>query len=194
MAEQAARILYRGETSEYLEAKRLAARELGTDILPGNLEVAKKLLEVALDIEGEGYWERLMEMRMEALEIMEALEDFGPRLVGSVWRGVVKPNSDIDVELDYEDPQPVTERLRKMGYHPEPPERIDVPEPLREGSLWRIRTLGSKGTPVEIILKEHESYLSPPPCDIYGDPKKGLTLTELREVLERRPRALFTPR
>lgn len=194
VAEIAARLLYEGKVKEYLEAKRIAQEELNTSTLPANIEVAQKLLEVALEAEGERYWERLKEMRLEALELMEPLAEFRPRLVGSVWRGVLKPHSDIDLELDQQDPAPVIKALTRAGYQVEASEKIGVPEPLRQGSIWRIRTRGRRGTPVEIILKGHEHYVNPLLCDIYGEPKKGLTLGELRKVLEETPEELFIPR
>jgi len=151
-------------------------------------------LEVALELEGEAYWRRLRKMRREALKIMELLEKFSPRLVGSVWRGVIKPGSDIDIELDCSEPSPVTEILKENGYSIKSLEEVRVPEPLREGSLWRIETETESRVEVEIILKEHQYYSNPPLCDIYGDPKKGLTLTELEKIMDKKPDKLFTPR
>lgn len=193
MAEAAAHLLYRGEFKEFIEAKRAAAESLGADLMPSNLEVARKLLEHALEVEGEGYWERLRRLRAEALELMEALRELKPRLVGSAWRGVLKPHSDVDVEVDCEEPEMVEAALRRAGYPVVASEPINVPEPLRMGSLWRVRTRLPSGVSAEVILKEHEAYLNPPTCDIYGDLRKGLSIGELKEVLERRPRALFIP-
>ena len=161
--------------------------------MPSNLEVAIKLLEYALLMEGDEYWERLKELRRIAFRIMTALSDFRPKLVGSVWRGVIKPDSDIDIELDFADPEPVRQRLLKEGYEILEDASIDVPEPLRCGSLWRIRIKAGLGREAEIILKEHEWYVSPPKCDIYGDVRKGLNLMELKKVLETEPDKLFIP-
>ena len=161
--------------------------------MPSNLEVAVKLLEYALLMEGDEYWERLKELRKMAFRIMTALSDFRPKLVGSVWRGVIKPDSDIDIELDFADPEPVRQRLIREGYEILEDASIDVPEPLRCGSLWRIRVKAGLGREAEIILKEHEWYVNPPKCDIYGDVRKGLNLMELKKVLETEPDKLFIP-
>ncbi len=193
VALEAARLLYHGACKEYVDAKKTAAQKLGLDVLPSNREVAAKLLEYALLIEGDDYWKRLKRLREEALQLMTALSNFRPRLIGSVWRGVIKPGSDIDIELDFTDPRPVKKKLLEEGYGILEEGPIDVPEPLRCGSLWRIKIRISAGSEAEIILKEHEWYVKPPRCDIYGDPKKGLNLVELREVLEKRPDALFIP-
>ena len=193
VAFEAAKLLYNGEYEEYIDAKRAAAEDLEASILPSNREVALKILEYALEVEGDYYWMRLRELRDEALEVMEDLSEFNPRLVGSVWRGIVKPSSDIDIELDSENLEEVKQRIEESGYKILGIERIDVPEPLRHGSLWRIRILGKRGHEVEIILKEHQNYLNPPRCDIFGDIKKGLNISELRKVLRKMPMALFIP-
>lgn len=193
VAFEAAKLLYNGEYEEYIDAKRAAAEDLEASILPSNREVALKILEYALEVEGDYYWMRLKELRDEALEVMEDLSEFNPRLVGSVWRGIVKPSSDIDIELDSENLEEVKQRIEESGYKILGIERIDVPEPLRHGSLWRIRILGKRGHEVEIILKEHQNYLNPPRCDIFGDIKKGLNISELRKVLRKMPMALFIP-
>lgn len=193
VAFEAAKLLYNGEYEEYIDAKRAAAEDLEASILPSNREVALKILEYALEVEGDDYWMRLKELRDEALEVMEDLGEFNPRLVGSVWRGIVKPSSDIDIELDSENLEEVKQRIEESGYKILGIERINVPEPLRHGSLWRIRILGKRGHEVEIILKEHQNYLNPPRCDIFGDIKKGLNISELRKVLRKMPMALFIP-
>lgn len=162
--------------------------------MPKNIEVALKLLEVALESEGDKYWEKLSDMRREALELMKKLSEFNPRLVGSVWRGVIKPNSDIDIELDCEELERVLAVLKENKFEILEIYKIDLPEPLREGSLVKVKTKTSKGYTVEIILKEHSAYLNPSRCDIYGDVKKGLTLTELEKVVKEEPARLFIPR
>ena len=193
MAEAAAKYLYHGVYKEYVDAKRAAAEDLETKVLPSNREVADQLLKYALSLEGENYWKRLLELRLGALKLMEALEKFRPRLVGSIWRGVVKPGSDIDIEVDHENPEEVVEALEAAGFPVEIVERINVPEPLREGSLWRIKT-EINSVEAEVILKEHQAYLNPSRCSVYGDLKKGLSISELRRVVEREPERLYIPR
>lgn len=153
-----------------------------------------KLLEVALESEGEEYWRRLSDMRNEALGLMEAVSDLNPRLVGSVWRGIVKPSSDIDIEVDCEELGTVLKKLKEKDFEILGVEEINLPEPIREGSLVKIKTKTRKDYDAEIILKEHIAYLNPPRCDIYGDVKKGLTLTELKKILRKEPSRLFIPR
>ncbi|MCD6312622.1 MAG: hypothetical protein J7L79_02270 [Thaumarchaeota archaeon] len=190
---EAAKLLYHGSCKEYIEAKRIAAQSMGYKVMPSNLEVAIKLLEYALLMEGDEYWERLRKLRKEALRLMTVLSEFRPKLVGSVWIGIIKPTSDIDIELDFTDPDPVRQKLLKENYKIIEDTAVDVPEPLRCGSLWRIKIKMSPGLAAEIVLKEHEWYVNPSKCDIYGDVRKGLNLMELRNVLETEPDKLFVP-
>ncbi|MCS7132945.1 MAG: hypothetical protein NZ918_04435 [Aigarchaeota archaeon] len=176
-----------------MEAKRIAAKAFAAAILPSNSEVAVKLLEYALLTEGDKYWIRLEKLRREALSIMSLLEGFKPRLVGSVWRGIIKPKSDIDIEVDYVDPEPLRRKLIENGYEIIDEGPLEVPEHLRQGSLWKIRVRAKTGGDAEIILKEHHWYLNPPKCDIFGDVRKGLQLQELIKVLEESPSRLFIP-
>ncbi len=166
---------------------------MGASVFPSNSEVAVKLLEYGLLIEGDRYWNRLEKLRREALSLMDVLIEFNPRLVGSVWRGIVKPESDIDIEVDCTDPEPIKQRLIENGYAISEEGPVEVPEPLRFGSLWRIKAKRGPGNVVEIILKEHKWYLNPPKCDIFGDVKRGLRKAELEKVLESSPHKLFAP-
>jgi len=193
VAEEAAKLLYHNVVEEYIDAKKLAAEQLGTKILPRNIDVALKMLKIALETEGEDYWKRLVSLRRIAYNVMEKFSEFNPRLIGSVWRGIIKPKSDIDIELDCEDLEKVLNKVVESGLKIENVERIDLPEPLREGSIARIR-VKVEDVYVEIILKEHQAYLNPAKCDIYEDRKKGLTLTELKKILMEDPVKLFIPR
>ncbi|MEM1885527.1 MAG: nucleotidyltransferase domain-containing protein [Candidatus Jordarchaeales archaeon] len=115
VAREAARLLYFRLASEYYEAKRQAARNLGVRVLPANKEVAIELDKLASLLEGEQRIERLKELRKEALEVMVMLERFNPVLIGSVWRGTARVGSDIDIRVFAEDPQEVVEELVRRG-------------------------------------------------------------------------------
>ncbi|MCA9796219.1 MAG: hypothetical protein KC910_30640, partial [Candidatus Eremiobacteraeota bacterium] len=107
VALSAARLLYRGVHSEYLPAKREAARRQGTRALPANHQVHDLLLAVGRRVEGEAHGQRLDELRRLALGWMERLEPFEPRLVGSVWSGRIRPGSDIDLHVHHPDPEAI---------------------------------------------------------------------------------------
>lgn len=121
MALGAARLLYRGVHREYLPAKREAARRQGTRSLPANRQVHDLLLAVGRRVEGEAHGERLNRLRAVAVRWMQRLEPFQPRLVGSVWSGRIRPDSDIDLHLHHSDPEaprdwlPESARFEQVG-------------------------------------------------------------------------------
>ena len=105
--------MYWEGVGQYLDAKRTAAqRILGRDgigarvrheDLPSNGEIRDALLEIARLAEGVDRGRRLFAMRIVALQVLEALEPFGPRLIGSVWSGHVRVGSDVDVHVFCDD-------------------------------------------------------------------------------------------
>lgn len=194
VARQAAILLYEGVASEYKEAKEIAAENLGINTMPSNYEVAMELRKYAEEIEGAAFAERLRSMREDALEVMKTLSTFSPRLVGSVWRGVLTPKSDIDIEVYTEDLNAVISKLegavsKVLGW-----EEINLPEQMRLGSLYRLRTKSKRGYDLEIIVKEPGMLKKPARCEIFGDLKKGLNINELEELLMKDPEALRVPK
>ncbi len=194
VARQAAMLLYEGVASEYKEAKEVAAENLGINTMPSNYEVAMELRKYAEEVEGAAFAERLRLMREDALEVMKALSAFAPRLVGSVWRGVLTPRSDIDIEVYTEDLNTVISKLEGVVSKVLSWEEINLPEQTRLGSLYRIRAKSKRGYDLEILVKEPGMLKKPARCEIFGDLKKGLNINELEELLMKEPEGLRVPK
>ncbi len=194
VARQAAMLLYEGVASEYKEAKEVAAENLGINTMPSNYEVAMELRKYAEEVEGAAFAERLRSMREDALEVMKALSAFAPRLVGSVWRGVLTPRSDIDIEVYTEDLNTVISKLEGVVSKVLSWEEINLPEQTRLGSLYRIRAKSKRGYDLEILVKEPGTLKKPARCEIFGDLKKGLNINELEELLMKEPEGLRVPK
>ena len=116
VAQEAALLLYTSQENEYKQAKQRAAENLGCRVLPSNREVANELDRISEEWEGTQRKELILRMRQEAKQIMEAIVEFNPRLVGSVWRGTAHQNSDIDVLTFSQDHNQVLEKLQKNNY------------------------------------------------------------------------------
>jgi hypothetical protein len=110
-AVRAAELMYFEGIKEYLRAKRKAARHLGITLYPNNAEIRDELDRIAEACEGPARQERLLDMRSAALEVMEILEEFEPRLIGSVLTGHIKTTSDIDLHAFSDDHERVGNRL-----------------------------------------------------------------------------------
>lgn len=127
IAQLAAQIMYGEDVKQYFTAKRLAAKRLlgahgarGLRYrpidLPSNGEIKSALLELVEDIEGDDRTRRLFAMRVTALEAMEHLLPFLPRLIGSVATGHVRAGSDVDLHVFAEAPTDVAAHVKRLGW------------------------------------------------------------------------------
>ncbi len=156
-----------------MQAKQRAAETLGSRTLPSNFEVAEELDRIAEEREGTQRKELLLRMRREAKEIMEALKEFNPRLVGSVWRGTARQNSDIDVHTFSQDHFQVVNQLQKENFETKSSERRSVTKDGKKESSFHIHVLLSSGDGVEVVVRSPEHLGQPERCETYGDIKKG---------------------
>jgi predicted nucleotidyltransferase len=194
IAREAALLLYSKQEKEYMQAKKRAAETLGVRILPTNREVAEELDKLAEEIEGEKRKERLIQMRREAFQIMQTLKEFEPRLVGSVWRGTISKDSDIDILIYCSNPQLILETLQKRGYNITQTEKQTITKEGERKTSFHIYLTLSKRSPVEIVVKDIEAKEKSEKCEIYLDKITGLTLEDLKKVLESTPLKKFIPK
>jgi len=132
-------------------------------------------------------------MRKDALWIMVVLGDFHPRLIGSVWRGTVNKNSDIDIEVFTSDQNKVLERVSGSGLAVSTAQwRLISKGPELERVFHVVVTLPSKSE-VELIVRSPEKRDNPDVCEIYGDTVKGLDVHQLRRILLTDPLHKFAP-
>jgi len=193
VAREAAALLYSGQAAEYIDAKKRAARLLGVNLLPSNAEVALGVERYALEVEGRRYHERIIEMRRDALAAMTVLQNFSPRLMGSTWRGIVTPWSDIDIHVYSEDPHSVFELVRRQLSDGAELEPIDVVKALEAGATHRIHGSSRRGFQLEITVKTEASKRKVGLCEIFRDRNTGLTLSGLRRLLSRQPTKVLVP-
>src|SRR5947207_14315091 len=84
---EAARLMYERVESEYITAKRKAAKRLcrqrvKPEDLPSNAEIREQIQVFARIHEGDSRTRHLREMRVEALRMMHILRPYRPRLIG----------------------------------------------------------------------------------------------------------------
>lgn len=194
IAREAAILLYTSQEKEYKQAKEKATRDLGIWILPTNKEVAEELDIIAEEHEGLSKHERLIRMRRESLEIMEALKLFHPKLVGSVWRGTAHKYSDIDITVFSPDSNRIIDKLKKKGFKIA---KVELASIMKQGekmdSIHIIINLPS-GDEAEIVVRDPEKITRKERCEIYGDAVKGLNLNQLKKTLRENPLQRFVPK
>jgi predicted nucleotidyltransferase len=193
VAQEAALLLYTSQEKEYKQAKKRAAETLGARLLPSNFEVAEELDRIAEESEGTQRKELLLRMRKEAREIMETLEEFRPRLVGSVWRGTARKNSDIDIVAFSQDPLQVLGQLQRHSFKIERSEWLSVTKEGKKESSFHIHSLFLSGDEAEIVVRSLDCLGKQERCETYGDVKTGLNLKQLTKVLKDNPLQNFVP-
>ena len=102
IASAAARLMAEDGITDYHQAKRKAARQLGLNEhagLPDNAEVEAELRAYRQLYQGDEHVEQIAAMRHTALELLELLADFHPYLTGSVLDGTAGEHSSIDLLL-----------------------------------------------------------------------------------------------
>ena len=193
VAQEAALLLYTSQEKEYKQAKKRASETLGARVLPSNLEVAEELDRIAEEREGPSRKKLLLRMRKEAHEIMEALEDFNPRLVGSVWRGTARQNSDIDIVTFSQEHIQVLKQLQKHNFEAESSEWRSVTKEGRKESSFHIYVLLPSGDEAEIVVRSLNYLGRSERCETYGDARTGLSLNQLTKILKENPLQKFVP-
>lgn len=193
VAREAALLLYTSQEKEYKQAKKRAAETLGVRVLPSNREVAEELDRIAEEREGASRKKLLLRMRREAHKIMEILEEFNPRLVGSVWRGTARQNSDIDILTFSQDHLQVLKQLQKHNFEAESSEWRSVTKEGRKEASFHIHLLLPSGDGVEVVVRSPDCLGQPERCETYGDLKTGLNLNQLTKILNENPLQKFVP-
>lgn len=193
VAREAAVLLYTSQEKEYKQAKKQAAETLGVRVLPSNLEVAEELDKIAEEKEGLSRKELVLQMRREALQIMEVLKDFNPKLVGSVWRGTARQNSDIDILAFSQDPKPVLSQLQKNKYRITGSEWRSVTKKGKKESSFHIHFVLPSGHEAEVVVRSLEKMGVLEMCEIYRDVLTGLSRLQLLRILEEKPLQKFVP-
>lgn len=119
LVREAARLMFEEGIDQYLDAKRKAAkRVLGklTRDLPSNGEISEELHALAMFHRGDELYSTLFEMRLLAMDIMEHLQEFQPRLIGSVSTGRIRQGSDIDLHLFSDGVETIQIFIDKLGW------------------------------------------------------------------------------
>jgi predicted nucleotidyltransferase len=193
VAREAAILLYTSQEKEYKQAKNRAAQTLGARVLPSNLEVAEQLDNIAEEREGRSRQERLLQMRREALQVMELLKRFHPKLIGSVWRGTAYKNSDIDIVTFSSVPKAVLAELQKSNFKIAKTEWLSVTKRGRKEASFHIHLILQSGDEVEVVVRSPERIGLKERCETYRDFVTGLSYPQLKRVLAENPLQKFAP-
>ncbi len=194
VAREAAELLYTELEKEFKQAKFRAAENLGIHSLPSNAEIAEELDRIAKEREGDSRQEKLLQRRLQALQIMQILKDFHPALIGSVWRGTAHRRSDIDIVVFGEHPQQIVSELRKKSYFITKTKAQTITKEGKKRESFHIHIDVPPNDQVEIVVRGSSDLNSSVKCEIYGDRVTGLTIQQLQKVLKENPTQKFAPK
>lgn len=101
--------MYHEGVKQYFDAKRMANKRLlnrgglksgqsRPKDLPSNGEISAELLKLVELLEDDKE-QRLLALRETAVSVMRELQEFSPRLIGSVSTGRIRQGSDIDLHV-----------------------------------------------------------------------------------------------
>ena len=102
VAQEAARLMAEHGIQDYLVAKRKAAERFGVVegvFLPKNTEIEAALMERQRLFGGSRHSTSLQDQRRIALQAMQLLDAFEPRLVGAVLNGSATEYSDVQLHV-----------------------------------------------------------------------------------------------
>ncbi len=182
IAEEAARFMVDGTETEYLQAKERALLMLGMagqSRLPSNRDIRECILRLTRSRLGDDeVSRRVREMREIAEQVMTAIEDNDPYLIGSTLTGEIRESSDVDLHAYSDEHEILISHLTAWGY-----ENIDVEmvENLK-GSFVHLRWT-ENGYPVEITVYPWSWRDIVPISSVTCKPMKRAELGSLRHLL-----------
>ena len=112
VARRAAEIIMEEGITDYLFAKRKAAKSLGllaSDNLPSNQEIDKALKEYQSIFQEQVGSEIINQIKKDALSIMVLFKDFNPHLTGQLLEGLIPKFPKIQINL-------FTDNLKEVEY------------------------------------------------------------------------------
>jgi len=185
VAAEAARIIATEGQHNYHAAKKKAAERIGASerlALPSNIEVKEALRTYQNLYGGERHQDNLDRLRAIAIEAMQLLNAFNPRLVGSVLDGTADEHSRISLHVFCDSPDsmvlhflensaPFHQEQRQIRWH--------------DGNhrMVPLIVFDLDGTTVELSIFDPIILRQAPPSPIDGKPQQRATLTDVECLL-----------
>jgi hypothetical protein len=185
IAQEAARLMSEEGIQDFYAAKRKAAQHLGapdTRNMPRNQEIEAALHEYQRLFMADQQADQLRALRETAMQAMQFLADFQPRLVGSVLSGTAGLHADVNLHLFADTPEEVSLFL------------MDNNIPF-ESSVRRLRVAREQWEeypayqfmagdyPVELVVFPASKWREAPRSPVDGKPMQRARIEELEVLL-----------
>ena len=185
LAEEAARLMAEHGIRDFLAAKRKAAERYGVtdgDVLPRNTEIEAALQAYQRLFGGESHVASLEAQRRVALDVMERLAEFSPRLVGPVLSGTATRHDDVLLHAFADRLETLTFRLMDQGIPFEVGERRTRLDPERAVGQPTVR-LELDDQPVEVVVFGLDGIRQAPVSPVDGKPMKRADAADVAALL-----------
>jgi hypothetical protein len=185
VAQEAARIMAEQGIEDFLQAKRKAADRLGVhdvSVLPKNVEIEAALRAHQRLFDRDSHDHTLKDQRRIALDTMRLLEEFRPRLVGSVLTCTATNNSDINLHLFADRSETVAIRLIDLKIPHQFYERRVKWDAERTASYPALR-FDANGRTVDATVFPIDGIRQSPYSPVDGRPMKRADAREVAELV-----------
>jgi hypothetical protein len=189
VAQEAARLMAEHGIQDYLVAKRKAAERYGVvdgSFLPRNTEIEAALMAYQRLFGASKHASSLQEQRRVALQAMQLLAQFEPRLVGSVLTGTATEFADIQLHLFSDSAEAVYVYLMDRRYEYEVFERRIRMTPERQILVPSVRFDIGEET-VEAFVFPKDGIRQAPISPVDGKPMRRAGAQEVAALEARRP-------
>ena len=188
VAAEAARILATEGQHNYHAAKKKAAERIGVSerlALPSNIEVKDALLSYQALYGGRAHQDNIDRLRCAAAQAMQLLDDFQPRLVGSVLDGTANAHSRVALHVFADAIENLVLFLLERGIAFDQQQR-QIRWFNGEHRLVQVIVFEREGVEIEMTVFEPVHLRQAPPSPIDGRPQRRASLAEVEILLQGR--------
>lgn len=186
LAREAARIMAEGGTRDFATAKRKAAERLAspdTRHLPSNEEIELELRQYLELFQRAKLPDRVAHLRRVALEAMQFLHSYEPRLVGPVLVGTVTEFAIVELHVSADTPEEIGLWLTEHAIPFELAEKRVRFGGDRYETLPTYRFTADDVT-VEVCVYDRRGMREPPLSPVDGKPMRRAGLREVEALVE----------
>jgi len=189
IAQMAAKLIASEGVADFGSAKRKAAMRLGIESernLPTNVEIEQALQEYQRLFQSRSQPDQLRTLRRAALQAMQFLERFRPRLVGAVLLGTATEFSEITLHLYCDAAEDVAWFLGEAGVKFEQSSRTIKTAPGKSLEFPALRFIAGE-IPVVLVLFTEALEAIRPLSPVDGRPMRRATLASFKTMVEGGP-------
>lgn len=186
IAQLAAKLIASEGVPDFLSAKRKAAERLGLRsdrCMPTNLEIEHALQEYLRLFQSRSQPDRLRALRRTALQAMQFLERYRPRLVGAVLHGTATEFSEITLHLYCDVAEDVAWFLSEAGIRFAHESRLIKTAPAEAREFPALCFIAGE-TPVVLVLFTEALEAVTPLSPVDGKPMRRATLARFNAMVD----------